>query len=207
MNRFLIAGVCPALVVLLGCSSNPPPSGNGKDKTVAVLPDDKKSAVGGGEKDKSAEAPQEESVVPYDSKTHGALQVTTVDEKTVEWFNVLQNGERAVAGAPPKLNTTVELAPGAYVVSVNHTERKLTIEAGKKRILLAGELLVKGKGGMWSPWQGKERRLATVEPRLDDALSLFAGTYTVKVFVFGQDSKELGPVEVKAGQRTVVTAP
>jgi hypothetical protein len=154
-----------------------------------------------------ADAPREERVIPHDSKTSGALQVNAVNAKTAEWFDVLQNDKRAVAGAPPRLNSTVELAPGAYVVKVNRTERKVNIEVGKKTILLPGEILVKGKGGLWSPWQGKERRLATVEPRVNDSLSLFAGKYTVKVFVFGQATKEQGPVEVKAGERTVVTAP
>jgi hypothetical protein len=163
--------------------------------------------LGAADKDKPADAPKEESVVPYDSKTHGALQVNAVSEKTAEWFDVYQNGKRAVPAAPPKLNTTIELAPGAYVVSVNRTERKVTIEIGKKMILRTGELLVKGKGGAWSPWQGKERKLTSAEPRVNDPLSLFAGKYTVKVFVAGQDSKELGPVEVKAGKRAVATVP
>jgi hypothetical protein len=165
------------------------------------------AAFGGGEKAKPADARKEESAVPYDSKALGALQVKAVSEKTPEWFDVLQNGKRAVAGAPPTLNSTVELAPGVYVVRVNRTERKVSIEVGKKTILLTGEVLVKGNGGTWSPWQGKERKLATAEPRVNDSLSLFAGKYTVKVFVFGQDTKELGPVEVKAGQRIEVATP
>jgi hypothetical protein len=165
------------------------------------------AAHGGGDKEKPADPPKEESVVPYDSKTRGALETKTVSEKTSEWFDVLQDGKRAIASAPPALNTTIELPPGAYVVSVNRTERKVTIEVGKKTVVLTGEILVRGKGGIWSPWQERERKLATVEPRVNDPLSLFAGKYTVKVFVFGQDTKELGPVDVKAGQRAVVTVP
>src|SRR5947209_20307725 len=75
-------------------------------------------ALAGGDKGKPADAPKEESVVPHDSKTHGALQVKSVVEKTSDWFDVLQNGKRAFGGNPPLLNKTIELAPGAYVVRV-----------------------------------------------------------------------------------------
>jgi hypothetical protein len=159
-----------------------------------------------GGKDKPAEEPKEESVVPYDSKTHGALQVNTVSEKTNEWFDVLQNGKRAFSGVPPLLNSKIELVPGAYVVRVNHTERKVTIEAGKKTVLLTGEVMVegeKGSGDFYAPFQGKERKLAGVEPVVNTPTSLFAGKYTVKLFA-GTKSKDLGEAEVKAGKRTVI---
>jgi len=163
------------------------------------------AALGGGDKDKPADAPKEESVVPYDGKTRGALQVNTVSEKTGEWFDVLQNGKRAFAGATPKLNTTIELAPGTYVVSVNRTERKVTIEVGKKTVLWTGELVVegaKGSGDFYAPFQGKERKLANVQPVVNIPTALFAGKYTVKLFA--GKTRDLGEVEVKAGKRTVL---
>src|SRR5438309_1393667 len=58
-------------------------------------------ALADGDKGKPAEAPKEESVVPHDSKTHGALQVKSVVEKTSDWFDVRQNGKRAFDGNPP----------------------------------------------------------------------------------------------------------
>src|SRR5262245_65703794 len=88
------------------------------------------------DKAKSTEASKEESVAAYDSKTRGALQVKTVSERTSEWFVVEQNGKAAYPAAPPLLNGTLELAPGEYLVSVNRTQRKVTIEAGKKTTLL-----------------------------------------------------------------------
>src|SRR5262245_28092431 len=90
------------------------------------------------DKDKPADAPKEESDVPYDSKTHGALQVKSVSDKPTDWFDVLQNGKRAYSGNPKLLNSTVELAPGTYDVDVNRTRRKVTIDAGKKTILQTG---------------------------------------------------------------------
>ena len=61
------------------------------------------------DKKKPAEAPKEDSVVAYDSKTHGALQVKSVGAQPVDFFDVLQNGKRAFAGNPKLLNSTLEL--------------------------------------------------------------------------------------------------
>src|SRR5262245_22772909 len=99
----------------------------------------------GEDKKKPAEALKEDSVVAYESKTHGALQVRSLNAKPVDWFDVLQNGKRAFSGNPRLLNGTLELAPGAYVVDVNRTQRKVIIEAGKKAILWTGELVVEGQ--------------------------------------------------------------
>jgi hypothetical protein len=98
----------------------------------------------GADQDKT-EAPKEESVVAYDSKTHGALEVKTLT--TSDWFDVFKDGKRAISGNPPRLNSMIELAAGAYVVDVNRTQRKVTIETGKKVILWTGELVVEGKKG------------------------------------------------------------
>src|SRR5439155_15007054 len=158
------------------------------------------------DKKKPAEAPKEDSVVAYDSKTHGALQVKSVGAKPVDFFDVLQNGKRAFAGNPKLLNSTLELAPGAYVVDVNRTQRKVTIEVGKKTILWTGELVVKGKpaGAYWWPMQGKKRMLVSNPPVINKARALFPGTYTVFVHVsVDTDNKNLGKAEVTAGRKTV----
>ena len=166
------------------------------------------AALAGGDKGKPAEAPKEESVVPHESKTHGALQVKSVGEKTSDWFDVLQNGKRAFGGNPPLLNETIELAPGAYVVSVNRTERKVTIEAGKKTVLLTGELVVeakKGTPGWYTPYQGKEAKVAAAPPLLNSPIALFAGKFTVFYRESGiAEPVDLGEAEVKAGHRTVL---
>jgi hypothetical protein len=161
-----------------------------------------RAALAQGDKDKVAEPPKEESVAPYDSKTVGALQVKSVSD-TGDWCNVYR-GDKRVAG-DRLLGATIELAPGAYRVIVNKTERKVTIEAGRKTTLWTGELFVEGKkgsGDFWAPFQGKDRKLSRTEPLVNTGLPLFAGKYAVKVLSVKQ--ADLGEAEVKAGQRTVV---
>jgi uncharacterized protein (TIGR03067 family) len=158
------------------------------------------------DKEKRAEAPKEESVVAYDSKTMGAIQVKVDQKDPVDSFDILQNGERI--GKPKILNGTVELAAGDYVVDVNRTQRKVTIEAGKKTILWTGELVVEGKPltMAWYAMNGKVKLTSNgVEPLLNRASPLFPGTYTVFVdtSLTGQD-KSLGHAEVKAGRKTVL---
>lgn len=164
-------------------------------------------ALGGPDKDKPA-ATSKDSVVAYDSKTKGALQVKVDQKDPVDSFDVLQDGKRIGNGNPKLLNGTVELAPGAYVVDVNRTQRKVTIEAGKKTILWAGELVVEGKPSTmaWYAMQGKVKLTSSgVEPLLNRASPLFPGTYTVFVdtSLTGKD-KSLGQAEVKAGRKTVL---
>jgi hypothetical protein len=119
-----------------------------------------------GPKKQPVEEPKELSVVDYESKTRGALQVMSVEKNPGDWFDVRQNGKRAFPGVEPRLNGTLELPPGAYVVIVNKTERKVNIEAGKKTVLLTGDLMVQSrrKGTFWVPKQGKETRLASNPP-------------------------------------------
>jgi hypothetical protein len=166
------------------------------------------AALAGEDKGKPAEPPKEKSVVPHESKTHGALQVKCVGEKTSDWFDVLQKGKRAFDGNPPLLNKTIELAPGAYVVSVNRTERKVTIAAGKKTVLLTGELVVeakKGTPGWYTPYQGEEAKVTAAPPLLNSPLALFPGKYKVFYRAGGAGNEEnLGEVEVKAGRKTVL---
>jgi hypothetical protein len=171
--------------------------------TIAVGP----AALAAEDKAKPADGPKEVSVVAYSSKTHGAVEVRSVEEKTRDYFDVLKNGKRAFTGNPKLLNNTVELAPGTYLVDVNRTQRKVTIEAGKKTILWTGELLVEGDlaTAFWYPMQGKERRLSANPPLLNKSRALFPGTYTVFVHVSaGMDDKNLGDTVVKAGQKTVL---
>jgi len=158
-------------------------------------------------KDKAppAEPPQESSVVPHDSKTRGAVEVRTLTDKTGQWFRVVKGDKSAVPGSPKLLNSTIELEPGEYVVAVNKTERKVTVEAGKKAVLWTGEVVVeaeKGRGYFYAPFQGKEKKLDGVEPVVNRPTSLFAGTYAVKFW--GKQSKDLGDAEVKPGQQTVM---
>jgi len=159
----------------------------------------------GADKAKPADDVKEESVVPYDSKTNGALQVMTVAKDTGEWFGVQKDGKSVLSGAPPLLNSTVELAPGDYLVGVNYTERKVTIVVGKKTVLWTGDLMVQGKkgsGDYYAPFQGNDRRSATAEHVVNSPFALFAGKYSVRVFLANRFFPE---VEVKAGKRTVVS--
>jgi len=160
------------------------------------------------DKEKAAEAPKEESVVAYDSKTKGAIQVKVDQKDPVDRFDLLQNGKHIGNGNPKLLNGTVELAPGDYIVDVNRTQRKVTIEAGKKTILWTGELVVEGKPSTmaWYAMKGEVKLTSTgVEPLLNRASPLFPGTYTVFVdtSLTGKD-ESLGQAEVKAGRKTVL---
>lgn len=148
-----------------------------------------------------------EDVVAYDSATHGAVEVNGVSATPVDWFEVLQNGERAVAGNPPLLNNAVELAPGTYVVDVNRTRRTVTVEAGRKTILWTGDLVVRGEPetAFWYPQQGDERTLSSNPPLLNRARALFPGTYTVFVYTsVTVPVHDLGAAEVVAGRTTVL---
>jgi hypothetical protein len=152
-------------------------------------------------------APKAESVVDYASKTHGAVEVKSAEEKPADYFDVLLNGKRAFPGNPKLLNNSVELTPGTYVVDVNKTRKTVSVEAGKKTVLWTGELVVEGdpSGPYWYPMQGKERRLAGNPPVLNRARSFFPGTYTVFVHVgVGTKDKNLGDAEVKAGEKKVL---
>jgi hypothetical protein len=172
--------------------------------TIAVGP-----ALGGEDKEKPAEAPKEQSVVEYDSKTHGAVQVKSASPNPVHWFDVLKNGKSALDGKVRLLDGQEELPPGTYVVRVNRTERKVTIEAGKMTILLTGDLMVESKreGVFWFPKQGKENRFANNMPIVNARMALFPGTYDVYMKAEDgapNDTKLLGKAEVKAGKKTVI---
>jgi hypothetical protein len=156
---------------------------------------------------KKNEPPKELSVEDYDSKTRGALQVKAVRPSVGDCF-IVEKGGKGIGGVPPVLNSTVELDPGEYVVSVNRTSRKVTIEAGKKAILRAGEVVVEGKegaGGWYNITEGKEGRGPTVPPGVGGAVSLFAGRYNV-IWSEGAVGRreDFGEVEVKVGERTTL---
>lgn len=155
---------------------------------------------------KPAEAPKEQTVVDYDSKTHGAVQVKSASEKPGDSFNVLPQGEKDFLGAPEILDGTRVLAPGTYTIVVNRTRRTVKIEAGKKTILLTGDLMVesKRKGTIWAPRQEKEFKYASNPPVVNTRIALFAGTYEVYINVGDTiDLKEFGKAEVKVGEKTV----
>jgi hypothetical protein len=146
-------------------------------------------------------APAEETTAPYDSKTKGALRVKG---DTGDWFLVQQGGKPAVPQAPPRLNNSVELAPGTYDVLVNRTKRTVTIRVGKETALQTGTLVVEGKGASWyAPYEGKERRVADSPPALNSPIALFPGTYALLVRVGDRDRK-LADAKVVAGKKTVV---
>jgi hypothetical protein len=165
-------------------------------------------AVHGGDKDKPKDAPKEQRVDAYDSAKHGALLVKAVRDKSDDWYMVFQNGKQLAPPGKPLLNTTVELAPGDYVVRVNRTERKVNIKAGKKTTLLTGELVVEAKKdtpGWYIPSRWKENMLAGNPPDLNSPISLFAGKYKVTYREGGASKpQDLGEAEVKAGRTTVL---
>ncbi len=158
--------------------------------------------------DKSSEISKEQTTQDYDSRTQGALEVTAVSKKPSDWFIVEQDGKTVLKGTPPLLNTSVELAPGEYVIKVNRTQRKVTIAAGKKTVLGTGELIVEaaeGAPGWYTPYLGKEAMVAASPPRLNVPIALFAGKYQVTWTEGGASKKvDLGEAELKPGQRTTL---
>lgn len=155
----------------------------------------------------AAEAVEAESVVAYESETHGAVQVDSVSDNPVDYFDVLRDGERAFDGNPRLLGNSVELAPGTYVVDVNRTQRTVTVEAGRKIVLRTGDLIVRGQpeSAYWYPLQGEVQTLSANPPLLNRARALFPGTYTVLVHTsVTVPDHDLGAVEVVAGRTTVL---
>lgn len=160
-----------------------------------------------GREGKETPPPKEQSVEAYDSATHGAVQVIVNDENPTDSFDVFRGGKR-VEGATTLLNGTLQLPPGEYVIDVNKTRRTVRVEAGKKWVLSAGQLKVTGepKATAWYAVDGEVKLTSSgVEPLLNKALPLFAGTYEVFVdtSLTGKD-QSLGKAEVKAGQTTVL---
>lgn len=156
--------------------------------------------------DTLSEPPKEQSVEAFDSKTMGAIQVNVANKDPVDSFDVLRDGKRAFQGDPKLLNSTLELAPGTYVVDVNRTQRTVTIEPGKETVLWTGELVEGNPSTMaWYAMLGDTKLTSSgVEPLLNKVIALFPGTY--KVFVdtslTGPD-KNLGDSKVEAGRKTV----
>jgi hypothetical protein len=211
-------GVCPTGLVLLvavslGCGggqTSHDPSSQEKSSTAsssAKVGDDKPIAAQAGSSAQEKPGPSPEATTaPYDSATRGALQVK--GDATGDWFVVYQDGKRAALpglGAPPALNTVVELAPGTYEVFVNKTKRMVTIRAGEQAVLLTGTLVVEGEGSWYTPYQGDEAMLARGQPKMNSAIALFPGTYTVWVRVrLDQSEKLTDSAQVLPGQKTVL---
>ena len=84
----------------------------------------------------------------------------------------------------------------------------MTVEAGKKTILLTGELVVEAKKrtpGWYTPYQGKEAKLADAPPLLNHPIALFAGKYRVEYRKNGITSPvKIGDADIKAGRKTVL---
>ena len=166
------------------------------------------TAVLGGVDDPKKDAPKEEEVSDYKSTTNGALEVKSVSDKPADWFAVVQDKKQLSPPGNRRLNSTVELAPGTYVVRVNKTERKVTIEAGKKVTLLTGDLVVeapRGTPGWFTPYRGKQVMLARNPPTMNNPVALFAGKYAVTYREGGVSPEEkLGDAEVRPGRKTVL---
>jgi len=144
----------------------------------------------------------EQSVVLYERSDRGAVQV---NGDTRDWYAISRGG-KAVGSNPPLLNTTTELEPGDYEISVNKTVRKVRIEPGKKLVLLTGSLVVQGsKADWWYPEQGGEQKVAVNPPTLGNALALFPGTYAVKVYVTNHAEPVSDSAQVSPGKKTVLT--
>lgn len=182
-----------------------------KTATVFVLA---LAAIAGGSacsRDDAPKAPaptaSNESAAALPADTYGALQVMSPNADPSDWFEVLQAGQRAVPGNPPRLNNTLELPPGTYEVDVNRTRRTVTLAAGEETVLWTGELMVEGEPdtAFWYPMQGEQRKLALNPPLLNRSRALFPGTYQVFVHIgVGTPDHDLGPAEVKPGETTVL---
>jgi hypothetical protein len=154
------------------------------------------------EKDKP-KLPPEKSEVPYESKTHGAIEVKG---STGDWFTIYQGEKKVGPNVPPKLGDDVKMEPGDYDVYVNRTKRTVTVKAGTKVVLETGTLIVEGKGAnWWSPWEGKERRVADAPPKLNSPLALFPGTYSVQLRVGDKNVTLAEAAKVEPGQKTALS--
>lgn len=170
------------------------------------------AALGGGpapgqEPAAPAPPPPEEASEAYPSRDHGAIRVRVDNPATADSFDVLRDGKR-VRGAPKLLNGTLEVPPGLYLVDVNRTRRRVTVEAGRKVVLWAGELVVEGqpRTTAWYAMGGKDKLTSSgVEPLLNRPLALLPGTYAVFVdtSLTGAD-QALGDARVTAGRRLVL---
>ena len=151
----------------------------------------------------AADQPKEESSEPFDSRTTGAVELKG---DTKDWFEVLKDGKRAHRGAPPLLNSTVELSPGEYEIAINRTTRKIKIEKGKKLVLLTGTLVVEGKkANFYAPYQGTERKVSANPRKLNTPMALLPGTYRVELNVEVNRQVVLADgVNVVAGKKTVL---
>lgn len=152
-------------------------------------------------------AADEMTVETYASQTHGAIRVESASGSPSDWFDVMQNGSRAVPGNPPLLGSTLEVPPGTYQVAVNRTERTVSIEPGALTILRTGDLMVEGEpdGATWIPYQSGDRKVVSNPPTLNSAIVLFSGDYQVIVYEgVGVPPDTLGVARVDPGHVTAL---
>ena len=156
---------------------------------------------------REAATPRTDTVVPYENATQGAIEVRTVVAGSGDWFYALQNGKRVGSSSPPLLNSTLEVPPGSYTVSVNKTQREITVEAGKKTVLWTGALAVEGTptSAYWYPQQGGKTMLDSNPSLMNTPRSLFPGTYTVYVNAsVATGAERVGDAVVTPGETTVL---
>lgn len=123
----------------------------------------------------------EVTVEPWQNPAAGAIAVLG---DTSDWFDVARDGTRATPGAPPLLDSTVEVPPGTCQVRVNNTERTVSVAAGEKTVLRTGTLIVEGsEANFWAPYLGEERLVALNPPILSSPLALLPGSYRVELNV------------------------
>jgi hypothetical protein len=197
MLGLLVLVVVAGQVACAGPNESAPPAASGEGSAPAATLAESAPA----------EVPGQDREVPYESTTHGALQVMSVRDDPTDWFDVFQGGERAFDGNPRLLGSTLELLPGTYDVDVNRTRRQVTIAAGRRTIVWTGELRVEGEpsGAYWYPMQGSEQMLSSNPSTLGSSRDFFPGTYTVFVHVsVGVPDANLGEAEVRAGQTTLL---
>ena len=103
--------------------------------------------LAGQDKKEPAKDPKEESIEVYDSKTKGALSVKVDQKDPTDSFDVLQDGKRSRSKTTLRSSSTAHSSclPECMSWTLNKTQRKVTIEAGKKTIFWTGELVVEGK--------------------------------------------------------------
>jgi hypothetical protein len=87
-----------------------------------------------------------------------------------------------------------------YEVSVNRTRRTATAKAGKKTVLESATPVVERTGSdLYAPFEGKEKRVQTLELKLNAPTALLRGKYFILVRVGDKNEKLTDAATVMAG--------